>query len=149
MAIQVEIKGKETFILRRECMKRVEFRMDTPLDSTAKAKDMSVSMILSGRILADAAQVGQAADTSAKLEAWSRMSDKKQDAYRDVTVSAVFGDQTVRQYHFEQAFVVDYYENYSNQEGVGEFVLILKERKSVIAKSQGTFIKGGFKGIDL
>jgi len=55
----------------------------------------------------------------------------------------VVASQVVRKIHFPNAFVVDYKEQYGYTDGVGEFSLIVRQKKD---KLEGVTIDGGYDG---
>ena len=52
------------------------------------------------------------------------------------------GGISTRKYQLPDAFVVDYFEDFDNQEGGGTFTLVLKQRKN---KIKDVKVTGGFK----
>ena len=140
MSFLVEIKDPEITI-EPECTKKVLFHTDIPLDSSARAKDVGVTMVIIGKILADAAEVGKPADSTAKLLEWSKIPAEKKEAYKEVTVTVSAGGIATRKYRLTNAFVVDYYEKFTNTEGAGEFTLVLKQVKN---KLLSVIVTGGF-----
>ena len=140
MAFLVDIKDPEISI-EPECTRKVEFHTDIPLDSSARTKDVGVTMVIYGKILSDASDVGKPADSTAKLLEWSKIPAEKKEAYKEVVVTVTSGGISTRKYKLPNAYVVDYYENFENTEGAGEFVLVLKQMKSKLA---GVIVSGGF-----
>ena len=140
MSFHVEIKDPEISI-EAECTKKILFHTDIPLDSSARTKDVGVSMVIIGKILADAAEVGKPADSTAKLLEWSKIPAEKKEAYKSVEVTVKAGGINTRKYELPNAYVVDYYENFTNTEGSGEFTLVLKQVKN---KLKDVKVTGGF-----
>ncbi len=141
MSFHVEIKDPKISI-EPECTGRVEFRTDIPQDSNARTKDVGVTMITSGKILSSSAEVGKPADSTSKLLEWSKVPAEKKEAYRNVEVTVKSGGISTRKYQLPDAFVVDYFEDFDNQEGGGTFTLVLKKRKN---KIKDVMVTGGFK----
>lgn len=127
--------------LEEESTRQIIFKVEIPQDSRARTKDVGVMMTIKGKILPDTDEAGNAADSTAKLMEWSVVPAEKKEAYRKVTVKVTSGGITTRQYELPNAFVVDYYEDFQNAEGVGEFTLILKQMKNKLADVKVT---GGF-----
>jgi len=140
MSFHLEINDPKITI-EPECTSRVEFRTDIPLDSSARTKDVGVTMIVHGKILSDSAEVGKPADSTAKLLEWSNVPAEKKEAYRNVVLTVKAGGISTRKYQLTNAFIVDYFEDFSNQEGGGEFTLVLKQRKN---KLKDVMVTGGF-----
>ena len=63
------------------------------------------------------------------------------DCYRKVTIEVIAASQVVRKYTYPNAFVVDYKENYGDEEGVGTFTLIMKQKKDKMAQVS---VDGGY-----
>ena len=127
--------------LEAESTRQIIFKVEIPQDSRARTKDVGVMMTIKGKISPDTDEAGNAADSTAKLMEWSVVPAEKKEAYRKVTVKVTSGGITTRQYELPNAFVVDYYEDFQNAEGVGEFTLILKQMKNKLADVKVT---GGF-----
>lgn len=140
MSFQVDINDPQ-FSIEPECTGRVEFRMDIPLDSSARTKDVGITMVISGKILSDSAEVGKPADSTTKLLEWSKVPAEQKEAYKNVVVTVKSGGIATRKYQLPDAFVVDYFEDFDNQEGGGTFTLVLKQRKN---KMKDVMVTGGF-----
>ncbi len=140
MALEFSTADPE-ITLETESAKKVIFKVDIPPDSRARTKDVGVTLTVVGKIMADTASAGNAADSTAKLMDWSIVPAEKKEAYRSVTVKITSGGVVTRQYELPNAFVVDYYETFENADGIGEFTLILKQMKNKLADVKVT---GGF-----
>lgn len=127
--------------LEEESAKQIIFRVVIPPDSSARTKDVGVTLTLVGKILADTASAGTAADSTAKIMSWSVVPSEKKEAYRSVKVKVKSGGIVTRQYELPNAFIVDYSENFDNADGIGEFTLVLKQMKNKLADVKVT---GGF-----
>ena len=127
--------------MEAESTSQVTFKVEIPQDSRARTKDVGVTMIVKGKILPDTQSAGNAADSTAKLMEWSFVPAEKKEAYRSVTLKVTSGGITTRQYELPNAFIVDYYEDFENAEGIGEFTLIIKQMKNKLADVKVT---GGF-----
>ncbi len=127
--------------LEEESTKKIIFRVEIPQDSRARTKDVGVSLTVIGKIMADTAQLGNAADSTAKLMEWSVIPAEKKEAYRSVTLKVTSGGVVTRQYELPNAFIVDYHEDFESDDGIGEFTLVLKQMKNKLADVKVT---GGF-----
>jgi hypothetical protein len=96
-------------------------------------------MIIEGKILT--AFGGKGPDDTIKIAKWSCVRAEVADSYREITLEVVVASQVVRKIHFPHAFVVDYDEHYFDTEGVGTFVLKVRQKKD---KFDLTTIEGGF-----
>ncbi len=139
MGIRLTIEGAETISLDEHSIETCKFLTDTPDDSNARSTDVVNTMILTGRILT--AVDGDAADDTMKIAKWSVVRAESSDSYRKATVEIVSANQIVRKVHFPNAFVVDYQERYGDTEGIGEFTLVIRQKKD---KFELTTIDGGY-----
>ena len=139
MSFQVQVTGAEPFSIEPECTKHVKFSTDIPMDSDARTKDVSATLVISGKILANA--TGAAADSTRQMLLWSVVPAERAEAYRNVTVTYVAGGVVERKYTFTNAFVVDYQEVYDDGDGNGTFTLWLKQKKDKMAELQ---VEGGY-----
>lgn len=138
----LEFSTKEPAItLEVESTQQILFKVEIPQDSRARTKDVGVTMTVIGKIMADTASAGNAADSTAKLMEWSVQPAEKKEAYRSVTVKVTSGGTVTRQYELPNAFIVDYHEDYENADGIGRFILVLKQMKNKLADVKVT---GGF-----
>ncbi|MGM0501356.1 MAG: membrane-associated protease 1 [Bacillota bacterium] len=127
MGFRLLIEGEsDTINLGMESIDNVTYRSDTPNDSNARATDLSTELVISGKILA---AVDGDPDQTKKISLWSLVSAERADAYRNAVLEVIAGDQVVRKVTFPNAFVVDYTEDFGHTEGVGTFVLVLKQKK--------------------
>ena len=127
--------------IEEESTKKVIFKVEIPPDSRARTKDVGVTLTVIGKIMADTAQLGNAADSTAKLMAWSVVPSEKKEAYRKVTLKVTSGGIVTRQYELPNAFIVDYHEDFENDDGIGEFTLVIQQMKNKLADVKVT---GGF-----
>ncbi|MCB2340708.1 membrane-associated protease 1 [Clostridium estertheticum] len=139
MGFKLKVEGAEIIDLGIENILTVEFNTDTPDDSNARSTDLGTSLSIKGKILTPVD--GEAADSTIKLAKWSLVPSEKADCYRKVTVDVISASQVVRQINLPNAFVVSYAENYGDEEGVGTFILELKQKKdkTTMVKFQGGF----------
>ena len=127
MGFRLKIEGEsETIELGMENINNISYKSDTPDDSNARATDLSTELIVSGKILA---AVDGEPDQTKKLALWSLVSAEKADAYRNAVLEVIAGDQVVRKVTFPNSFVVDYTEEFGHTEGVGTFMLVIKQKK--------------------
>ena len=139
MGIRLTIEGAESISLDEHSIETCKFITDTPDDSNARSTDVVNTMILTGRILT--AVDGDAADDTMKIAKWSVVRAESSDSYRKATVEIVSANQIVRKVHFPNSFVVDYQEKYGDTEGIGEFTLVIRQKKD---KFELTTIDGGY-----
>ena len=139
MGFTLKIEGSETIDLKKENIKTVKFLTDTPDDSNARSTDLGTSIIVTGKILA--AVGGDEADGTMKMGNWSLVPAEKADCYRKLTIEVIAADQVVRKFYFPNAFVVDYTENFGDEEGTGTFSLHMKQKKD---KLSDVTVEGGY-----
>lgn len=139
MGFKLKIEGNETVELGVESILSAEFKTDTPNDSNARSTDLGVTLEVTGKILA--AVNGEAADDTMKLAKWSLVPAEDADCYRKATIEVVSASQVVRQINLPNAFVVDYEERFGDEEGVGTFTLLMKQKKD---KTANLKFEGGF-----
>ncbi|WP_088825462.1 membrane-associated protease 1 [Listeria goaensis] len=139
MGFKLNVEGSEKIDLGIDHILSVKFEMDTPDDSNARSTDVGVVMVVRGKILT--AIDGEAADCSLNIAKWSVVPAEQADCYRKVVVEVVNASQVIRKFTLPNAFVVDYTENFGNQEGVGEFILRVKQKKD---KTEGVKLEGGY-----
>lgn len=141
MGFKLTVKGQSgEIVLPREVITAVKYNSDTPDDSNARATDLSLTLIVKGKI-APAASGDQENDTR-KLAIWSLVPAESADAYRSAVLEIISAGQTVRKISMPNAFVVDYTEDYGNQEGTGTFELKLKQKKE---KVKDVTVEGGYQ----
>lgn len=135
MGFRLVIKGAEEIKLEETDIETVGYITDSPDGSNAKATDYGCQLTISGKILKE-----KAAETL-KLGKWSLVPAEKADAYREVVLQVVAESQVVREIKLPNAFIVDYLEDYGHKEGIGEFKVVLKQKKDFNSKVQ---ILGGY-----
>ncbi len=117
----------------------VKVRTDIPQDSNARSTDLGSTVTITGKILT--AVDGDPFDSTKQLGLWALVPAENADCYRKVTIEVIAASQVVRKYTYPNAFVVDYKENYGDEEGVGTFTLIMKQKKDKMAQVS---VDGGY-----
>ena len=139
MSLRVTVNGASSFEIAKECVQKIKFRTDIPLDSNARTKDVGSTLVISGRILT--AVDGDPFDSTRKLALWSAVAAEKADCYRKVTVEHIAAGVMERKYYFPNAFVIDYTEDFGDEEGTGTFTLKIKQKKDKLANIT---VEGGY-----
>lgn len=139
MSLRVTVEGQESFEIAKECVKKVIYKTDIPLDSDARTKDVGSTMEISGKILT--ATDGDPFDSTRQLDLWSMVPAEDAACYRKVTVEVIAGGIVERKYCFPNAFVINHKENFGNTDGVGTFKLVIKQKKD---KMSQIAIDGGY-----
>ena len=140
MGFRVKISGGKDVDFDEGIITSVEFVSDTPDTSNARSTDLGVIMNIKGRI--NFSLGAEQTDSTVELANWSLMPSDQADCYRNVQVQVVNGGQIVRQYTYPNAFVMGYTEDLNDEEGVGSFELLLKQKKDLTAKVE---LKGNFE----
>ena len=140
MGFRVKITGGKNVEFDEGIITSVEFVSDTPDTSNARSTDLGVIMNVKGRI--NSSLGAEQDDATVELANWSLMPSDQADCYRNVEVQVVSGGQIVRQYTYPNAFVMGYTEDLNDEEGVGSFELLLKQKKDLTAKVE---LKGNFE----
>jgi len=138
MGFKVKIEANDTIALGSETVTNVKFVTDTPNDSNARSTDLGLELVISGKIRANVAGV---ADETIKLPVWALVPASSAQCYGKVTVDVISAGKEVRQIIMDTAYVVSYKESFSDETGVGEFVLQLRQKKDMNNKVQ---YLGGF-----
>lgn len=141
MSLIVKIDGQQSFEVSKECVKKVKFQTEIPMDSNARTKDVGCALEISGKILV--ATDGDPFDSTRQLALWSMVPAEDAAAYRQVTVEIVEAGIIERKYTFPRAFVVDYKENFGSTDGIGTFNIVIKQKKD---KLDMISVDGGYAG---
>ena len=141
MSLRVTVSGADSFEIAKDCVQKVKFKTDIPLDSNARTKDVGSTLEISGKILV--ATDGDPFDSTRQLALWSMVPAEDSSAYRQVTVEVLSAGIVERKYSFPRAFVVDYKENYGNTDGIGQFTIKIKQKKD---KLETLAVEGGYMG---
>ena len=141
MSLRVTVNGASSFEIAKECVQKIKFRTDIPLDSNARTKDVGSTLEISGKILVSTD--GDPFDSTRQLALWSVVPAEEALAYRQVEVEMLNAGLVERKYSFPRAFVVDYKEDFSNSDGIGQFTITIKQKKDKLDKIE---IEGGYIG---
>lgn len=141
MSLRVTVNGAGSFEVAKECVQKVKFRTDIPLDSNARTKDVGCTLEISGKILV--ATDGDPFDSTLQMGKWSMVPAEDAAAYRQVEVEIISAGIVERKYSFPRAFVIDYKEDFSNSDGTGQFTIVIKQKKD---KLDAIEIEGGYAG---
>jgi len=126
MGIRVSIAGADIINLGEENITACTFTTETQNEANARSTDIANTLTIKGKILS--AIGGEVADDSMKIAKWTSVRAENPDAYRKVTVEVLSINRIVRRICFPDAFVLDYREDYFDTEGVGTFVLKVKQK---------------------
>lgn len=140
MGFRVKITGGKNVEFNETVITSVQFLSETPDASNARSNDLGVVLKITGRI--NFSLGAEIEDSTVELDNWALMASDQADAYRQVEVQIVNGGQIIRQYTYPNAFVMGYSENLNDDEGVGQFELIVKQKKDLTDKVE---LKGNFE----
>lgn len=110
----------------------IEYVSDTPDNSEARSTDLSITLHVTGRILT---KLDDEEKTDFLAE-WAKIPAENQDCYKKVKAEIKNAGKTLRGYELPNAFVVDYREDFSSNEGIGTFDLLMRQKKDKIADVQ-------------
>lgn len=139
MGFTLKVEGPSSIDLGTTSIVGVKFKTDIPHDSNARSTDLGSTVEITGKILT--AVDGDPFDATRQIGLWSLVPAEKADCYRKVTIEVIAASQMVRKYTYPNAFVVDYKENYGDEEGVGTFKLVMKQKKD---KMSQVAVEGGY-----
>ncbi len=139
MGFRVKITGGKDVSFDEGIITAVDYISDTPDTANARSTDLGVILNIKGRI--NFSLGAEQEDSTVELANWALMPSDQADCYRNVQVQIVSGGQIVRQYTYPNAFVMGYTENLDDDEGVGSFEMLLKQKKDLTAKVE---LKGNF-----
>ena len=139
MGFTLKVEGNSSIELGKDSIISVKVRTDIPQDSTARSTALGSTVTITGKILT--AVDGDPFDSTKQLGLWSLVPAESSDCYRKVTIEVIASSQVVRKYTYPNAFVVDYREHYGDEEGVGTFTLIIKQKKDKMAQVS---VDGGY-----
>ena len=139
MGFRVKITGGKDVSFDEGIITSVDFASDTPDTSNARSTDLGVVLKIKGRI--NFSLGAEQEDSTVELANWALMPSDQANCYRNVQVQVVSGGQIVRQYTYPNAFVMGYTEDLNDDEGVGSFEMLLKQKKDLTAKVE---LKGNF-----
>lgn len=139
MGFTLKVEGNSSIELGKDSIISVKVRTDIPQDSNARSTDLGSTVTITGKILT--AVDGDPFDSTKQLGLWALVPAENADCYRKVTIEVIAASQVVRKYTYPNAFVVDYKENYGDEEGVGTFTLIMKQKKDKMAQVS---VDGGY-----
>ena len=139
MGFTLKVEGNSAIEFGKDSIMGVKVRTDIPQDSNARSTDLGSTVTITGKILT--AVDGDPFDSTKQLGLWALVPAENADCYRKVTIEVLAASQVVRKYTYPNAFVVDYKENYGDEEGVGTFTLIMKQKKDKMAQVS---VDGGY-----
>ncbi|MCI9401281.1 MAG: membrane-associated protease 1 [Lachnospiraceae bacterium] len=139
MGFTLKVEGNSAIEFGKDSIMGVKVRTDIPQDSNARSTDLGSTVTITGKILT--AVDGDPFDSTKQLGLWALVPAENADCYRKVTIEVIAASQVVRKYTYPNAFVVDYKENYGDEEGVGTFTLIMKQKKDKMAQVS---VDGGY-----
>lgn len=140
MGFRFKVTGGNDVEFDETVITAVEFLSDTPNASNARSNDLGVVLKITGRI--NFSLGAEVDDSTVELANWSLMASDQADCYREAQIQIVNGGQIIRQYKYPNAFVMGYTEDLNDDEGVGTFEIILKQKKDLTSKIE---LKGNFE----
>ena len=96
MSLRVTVNGANSFEVAKDCVQKIKFRTDIPLDSNARTKDVGSTLEITGKILV--ATDGDPFDSTRQLALWSVVPAEDAAAYRQVEVEIINAGVVERKY---------------------------------------------------
>ena len=127
------VKIGDSINLGIDTVQSVDFIVNTPQDSNARTTDVTVSTVITGKILT---LLDDGVEGTVDLAKWSMLAVEKADCYKKVAIDVTSAGMVVRNYILPNAFVVDYKEIYGDTEGIGTFQLTLRQKKDKIKMTE-------------
>lgn len=142
MGFRLNLKGvNESILVGKDNISQVRFISDTTDNSNARSTDINVGLDIEGKIISSVG-TSQEDDVTKKLLLWSLVSAEETDAYKQAILEVVSAGNVLRKFTFNNAFIVDYIENYDDKTGNGTFLLKLRQKKEKIKE---IIIEGGYQ----
>lgn len=136
MGFKVFIKGvSDEIVLEKESILSINYLSDTPDNSSSRATDLNVGVIIEGKI------GNQKEEQSKKLALWSLVPSESEEAYKNLNIEILSAGTMVRKIEFPNCFIVDYSEKFNVKNGDGIFSITLRQKKEKIDK---ILIEGGY-----
>ena len=127
MGFKLKVDGAYPVELGGDHILDASFNVSTPNDSNARSTDMNATLYVHGRIITSLD--GADSDSTINLAKWAKTPAKDASAYRSVEIKFISAGKVVRNFKLPNAFVLDYKENYSSDEGDGEFEIRIRQKK--------------------
>ncbi len=140
MGFRLKVTGGKDVEMNEGILTAVQFISETPDNANARSTDLGVILKIAGRI--NFSLGAELEDSTVELANWALMPSDQAACYRNVQIQVVNGGQIVRQYTYPNAFVMDYKEDLNDEEGVGTWTLLLKQKKDLTDKVE---LKGNFE----
>lgn len=134
-------EGAHAVALPEESVSGFSYRTETPKHNDGRAVDTAVTLTVAGKIRS--AGEGTISDETLKLAQWAA-DQNDATAYQVATATAIAGGQNLRTDTFSNAFVISYKESFNVGSGVGDFNLVVRQKKDLL---EGVSVTGGY-GLD-
>ena len=140
MGFRLKVSGDKAIELNETQINNVEFLSTTPNASNARATELGLGVKVDGKI--NFSLGAEQEDATVELASWSVLPSDDAKCYRSVDLQVVNAGQVVRNYIFPHAYVLNYTEELDDEEGVGKFVLVIRQKRDLNEKVE---LKGGFE----
>lgn len=117
--------GPGSIALKDTIVTSVKLISDTPDDSNARSNDLAIGLQVKGRIISSEID----GDPTLQLAKWSLIPVEDASCYAEVKVDYDHANTTVRSIQMNNAFIVSYSESFDDENGVGTFDLMLRQKK--------------------
>lgn len=120
MALRVRINGANSFEIARDCVQRIKFRTDIPLDSDVGVKNVGSTLEIRKKLLA--------ADNNRHL-ALCLVVPPEETVCVQARKRIVNAGTTERKDVIPRTYVVDYKEDFLSSDGIGQFMVAIRQKK--------------------
>ena len=140
MGFRLKVSGDKAIELNETQINNVEFLSTTPNASNARATELGLGVKVDGKI--NFSLGAEQEDATVEIASWSVLPLDDAKCYRSVDLQVVNAGQVVRNYIVPHAYVLNYTEELDDEEGVGKFVLVIRQKRDLNEKVE---LKGGFE----
>ncbi|MCC5463785.1 hypothetical protein [Pelosinus baikalensis] len=126
MGFTLSVEKNDTLFFGEDIISFIHIVLNAPSNSRAKSTNNYITMNVVGKLHADDGN-GSNSETI-KLFQWAQIPAENEEAYRSVTAEVIASGKCFRKITFNQAFVVDYSERYTDTKGIGEFAMTIRQK---------------------
>lgn len=143
MGYRLVIKSQnDEIILEKESIVNVKYFSNTPIESNARATDLSVYLEITGKITS--ISNGDKEDDTRKIAMWSLQSSEIYDSYRNTVLEVIEAGNVIRKVTMPNSFIIDYKEEFDDKLGTGIFNLKIKQKQEKVKEIS---IEGGYQHV--
>ena len=141
---KVKAGQAKKFEVDSACLMKARWISDIAKSRDARSHTLNASLEVSGVILPGF--TGVAGDNTFSLYEWAHLPAEDVDAYRKVALTIVSAGTVERVYRFGEAYVVNYHETFESADGIGQFTILIRHKRSHIANEDNAIkLSGGYE----